>query len=383
MNLCRRLASISVLALLITAFPSRTRAQTGESPIRVFGYFQNSFEQQIATGLNESENTFVLQQLNLFFQKDIGKRLTSFVDFEAVNSFSASRERGGLDLEEAWVRWKATRTTNLKFGLQIPIFNNLNEINNRTPLLPYVIRPIVYETAFQEFINVDAFVPQTAFAQVYGFKPVGRTKLDYALYLGNGPNINSRKDNELFDSDQRTGVDTTTTIMIGGRVGLRRGDLKAGVSGTLERVNDFVELAEIFEAEPDDFRNITGVRFGADFSYEYKNYSLQSEMILVRFDDPSSQLNLKRSFFYGTLGRRFRDRLFMYATFWSTDERATILDQSEKIDLKIPSVGVAFYYNDNVTVKGQYAYVKIKAARDGEKPTSTINFITIAVSVVL
>ena len=42
---------------------------------------------------------------------------------------------GSTKLEEVWVKYRADRRFNLKMGMLIPIFNNLNEINNRTALL--------------------------------------------------------------------------------------------------------------------------------------------------------------------------------------------------------------------------------------------------------
>jgi hypothetical protein len=117
---------------------------------------------------------------------------------------------------------------NLKLGLSIPTFNNLNEINNRTPLLPYVIRPLVYETSFNEFIPIEEFVPARAFVQAYGFFPFGESKLDYAVFVGNSPNINSDPERG------QTGTDTTATILVGGRLGIRYRELNLGFSATRE-----------------------------------------------------------------------------------------------------------------------------------------------------
>ncbi len=58
--------------LIIITMVSSVFAQTSDSPLKIFGYFQNEFEYQKATAdIDEfDQNTFVLQQLNLFFQKD-------------------------------------------------------------------------------------------------------------------------------------------------------------------------------------------------------------------------------------------------------------------------------------------------------------------------
>ena len=127
----RKLVMISFILMLFGL--SRLFAQLGEAPIKVFGYFQNEFEYQKGTGDIEDleENSFALQQLNLFFQKDLGQDWTALINFEIINSFSSLYQRGGFKLEEAWARYRASRQFNLKLGLQIPIFNNLNEIKNR------------------------------------------------------------------------------------------------------------------------------------------------------------------------------------------------------------------------------------------------------------
>ena len=102
---------------------------------------------------NKESITFNLQQLNMFFQRDITQQWTSFVNVEILNNYSSSRQWGALNLEEAWVKYRRNNFFSLKLGLQIPIFNNLNEIKNRTPLLPYIIRPLVYETSMSEAIS--------------------------------------------------------------------------------------------------------------------------------------------------------------------------------------------------------------------------------------
>ena len=140
-----------ILCFLLLATAS-AGAQSQEKPLRIFGYFQNSFQQWTAFEFRPKQNSFSLQQLNLFFQKDLGTNWTAFVNFEFLNNFSSSRQWGSANLEETWVKYRASMRFNLKLGLLVPIFNNLHEIKNRTPLLPYIIRPLAYETSFSEFI---------------------------------------------------------------------------------------------------------------------------------------------------------------------------------------------------------------------------------------
>ena len=144
-----------------------------------------------------------MQQQNLFIQRDIDRGWRAFLSYEFVNSFSSARRWGSASLEEAWLRYRAGPSLSLKLGQSIPVFNDFNETKNRTALLPYILRPLVYETSFAEFVAVEEYLPQRAFAQAYGHFTRGRLKLDYAVYVGNGPNLNDDPD------VGQTGVDTT------------------------------------------------------------------------------------------------------------------------------------------------------------------------------
>jgi len=151
------LLSAIIFSLVPFMVVPNTFAQVKETPIKIFGYFQNSFQQWTAFEFRPKQNSFSLQQLNLFFQKDLGTNWTTFVNFEFLNNFSSGRQWGSANLEEAWVKYRADMRFNLKLGLLVPIFNNLHEIKNRTPLLPYIIRPLAYETSFSEFILIFFF----------------------------------------------------------------------------------------------------------------------------------------------------------------------------------------------------------------------------------
>ena len=195
--------AIFMLLICLCLGHSSVFSQSGESPLRIFGYFQNQFKEQGSPRQDRKINTFLLQQLNLFFQKNLSKNWAAFVNFEFLNSFSISRNTGAMSLEEAWVRYRLNRKFNLKLGLQIPTFNHLNRIKNRTPVLPYIIRPLVYEASLSEVLPVDEFIPARAFVEVYGILPAGEVKFDYAVFFGNSPNVSTLED------PGQSGVDTT------------------------------------------------------------------------------------------------------------------------------------------------------------------------------
>ncbi len=366
-------------------------AQSGGSAINTFGYFQVLFQHAENTDDLERNNSFSVQQLNLIFQKDFSRRWLAFINFEVLNNFSSSRRWGSFDLDEAWVRYRANRQLILKVGLHVPVFNHLNEIKNRTPLLPYVIRPLVYEESFAEIIDVEEFIPDRAFVQVKGTLPVGKARLDYAVYLGNSPNINSQFDNQQQGGSQQTGVDTTTTVLVGGRAGLRMGELELGVSATRESVNFLRALVEVpgvgtplLEGIPADrFNGVPRTRLGVDLSVHPGKFSFEGELIAVRYGvDPPPELrrlpdgrepriDFDRLFYYGTLGYEVAEHLFVYGSYWYT-EQAFLLQTPDRTarddrDIEVFTVGARYSVLqdedgfDQITLKAQYLYVPFQS----------------------
>ncbi len=358
-------AVIFVLLLHIAA--SNILAQPESSTLKIFGYFQNTLTHQSDFGDDPEQNSFSVQQLNLFFQKDLAEHWTSFVNFEVLNNFSSSRQWGAFNLEEAWVKYRSNEKFNLKLGLQIPIFNHLNEIKNRTPLLPYVIRPLVYETSFSEFIAVEEATPARAFVQAYGFIPINEVKIDYACYLGNSPNITTRVPDSL--DIVQTGVDSTNTFLIGGRVGIRFGELKVGFSATRDNVNFFQGLRPVVGGPSYRFEEIPRTRVGVDLTYHIGAFSLEGEFISVSYDHDIPDINTDKIFYYGTLGYNITERLFAYASYWFTEQKflqATsnnsdeILLYTVKSDIKVPTFGLAYNLNDRIKLKAQFAPVDVE-----------------------
>lgn len=358
------------------------QGQSREKPLSIFGYFQNSFFHETGyTHTLESQaayNSFNLQQLNVFLQKDISSGWRAFVDFQILNTFSSARRWGSFNIEEAWIRYRLNEKFTLKLGLQIPIFNHLNEIKNRTPLLPYVVRPLVYETSFSEFIAVDEYTPTSAFVQAYGFIPLKNIKLDYAAYVGNSPNISWQDPNRQFES-QQTGIDTTDTILLGSRVGIRIGEFKVGLSSTIDYVNFFQGAEDFIDAPPSKFREIPRIRFGGDLSYHIWKLSLWAEFIKVTYDDDFPDVSVNRFFYYATLAYRIEDDVLLYLNYMKTEEDITeviIPDNGEptlytgRQNVHVPSCGFSYTLFDRLAFKAQFAPVRI----DGKLETLDFEF---------
>jgi len=370
-----------IVALLVVAcaVPAVVHGQAGESDLKVYGYLQASFYAQTSDDNSDrNSTTFTVQQLNVLLQKDLTRRWSTFVDLLFTNSYSSFRNSGSFGIEQAWVRYRRSHYINVKLGLMLPKFNYLNEIRHKMPVLPYIIRPIVYETTFQEDVNIDEYLPQQAYAQAYGYAPAGDYKIDYAGYVGNSSNIN--RDGDLGP----TGVDTTNTFLLGGRVGIRHASFQIGLSATHDKV-DFLSGVLPDTLTPSlRFEGISRVRLGGDFRFEFQNLSFESEFISVTYDDGSPEFDVDKKFYYGTLGYLFADRLFAYVSYWWLEEhlaqRQTGGFQTAEFTIKIPNGGVAYHVNERITFKGSFA----RGDRDFsilDIPEGDFKFYSVAVSV--
>lgn len=357
---------IHLIRILLIFMYSHSFAQSWSSPLKVFGFFQNSFTHSSHLGGIQDQNTFNTQQLNLFFQKDLAKNWTSFVNFEFLNNFSSNKQWGSMNLEEAWIKYYSSPQFTLKLGLQIPIFNNLNEIKNKTPLLPYIVRPLVYESSFGEFLSLEQMTPERTFIQANGFFPLTRSKLDYAFYIGNSPNINndSRKG--------QTGIDTTNTFLLGTRLGIRVHDLKMGFSATYDKSNA-LKYAEPLLSLPDGFlEEMQRLRLGSDLSFDYRDFHWESEFITVKYDDDVDDIKLDKWFYYFTLGYFMDEEVFIYYSYWFTQEYYNYVDPystnfeilNGKIQVKVPTVGLSYHMTERITFKGQFAQAHIHSSED-------------------
>ncbi len=314
---------IPILVPFLLCGQELTQEQVSSSGIDVFGYFQTTFDhsaekQSIMSlpALTSTRNTFILQQANIFLRRQFDPRFAAFLNIEFTNTFSSSRDWGSLRLEEAWMRYEPSKIFSIKAGLLIPVFNNLNEIKNRTPILPYITRPFVYEAAAEGTASIDEFTPGGAFLQVQGTIDMLPLKLEYAFYGGNSdPSFVTT--NGVIGHYMIGGIDTTTYKLLGGRVGVRWEKLKAGFSFTADKVN----------------RNSVGLgavprrRYGGDVSYQIGRVSLESELISTEevLDDPQlrvfqavSRMNPmlgtepKNLFAYGLLMYDISDQFYVY-----------------------------------------------------------------------
>ncbi len=347
-----------LISLIFLTFVIKLNAQYEEYPFRIFGYFQVSFVQQLYKE-SADKKSFSLQQMNLFLQHDLSENWSAFAGLEFINNYNSGKSWGDFSLSEVWVKYYLSKRLNLKLGLQIPAFNHLNEISNKTPLLPYIVRPLAYESSFAEFMNLDDFIPRRAFVQVYGFLPIDETKIDYSVYLGNSPNISTKA-----TKAGQSGTDTSNVFLVGGRLGLRYEDVKIGFSATydeLNKINDFD--AHFMNTEKLTVKNVPRFRIGHDILMDFKKFSFSAEYIKVLYNT-DNVVDLDKQFFYATIGYRVSEDLFTYFSLYSTQENYNfsipeLNNYNTEVSVTIPNVGFSYDINDRIKLKGQFARVDI------------------------
>ncbi len=397
-----------ILALIAAACSSAS----AQSDLNIFGYFQTSANIFTDKNLNQTTQSFGLNQLNLFFQKDFGSNFSSFVNFEATNSFDASRAVGNFKVEEGWMKYTYRDYLNVKAGLIIPTFNNLNEIKNRTPLLPYVFRPLAYESTIDQIITLEDYVPQRAFLQVDGIIPIDKLSLDYAFYVGNSESQFTRANTSSNPFDLNIpGADTTSHKLLGGRVGMKYGGVKVGVSYTDD--NDFrygstvskgsfisandtarmiptpygvLSLYQVFGNQPVSDLGALGAlkrnRLGLDFSVTKYGFTLETEYIKVSTSPTAAQQTMldqlvagttpilaqlgqkplytnkiEKSFYYGNLGYDVSDNVTAYAGYSYMEES---LNTYFADGLSTMTFGGVYKPIEQIALKAQYQTFKLK-----------------------
>ena len=304
------------ILLILLALSTKNNAQS--SDLQIFGYFQGyynyfsdfSINLPINPMLNSgkpikqfsstAKSSFLSQQLNLFFKKDFSGEFgefTTFVNLELTSNYSSDNFWGAFNLEEAWLKYNYSDALNVKFGTMIPTFNNLNEIKNRTPLLPYMFRPLVYEIYVADIIALEDFIPEQAFMQIYGKLDLSENlEFDYSAFIGNAEKSYVA---QKISGAVLPGLDTSKFKTVGGRIGLKYNRIKMGISGTFDRDNQ----NKIFNQSILNKPNYSGtylaplsgdlprIRLGADLSFSVADFIFEGEIIAVKYNISDEQKN--------------------------------------------------------------------------------------------
>ncbi|WP_103018900.1 hypothetical protein [Salinibacter altiplanensis] len=364
--------SLLVFGLTFAFVPEPALGQSDD--LNIYGFFQAQgryVDSEDASG-DGGYSSFRLPQLNLFFAKEFGDDFGAFVSTEFLNSYNSGEDFGIARLGEGWVQYEYGRALKVKGGLLIPKFNNLNEIKNRTPLLPYITRPFVYEQSYKNLFENGDYVPQRAYGQVYGTLPVGDVEVDYAAYVGNSdPGF-------LVSGDANypvSGTDTTYSKLFGGRVGVNYKGVKAGVSGTVDEANmREVNLSIADVSVPAGLGDVDRYRIGADLSFDVNDFFAEGEVISVVYDLSDKQEaqwdglraqptfagvlgeDLDQLFYYGVAGYQITDKFDVHVLYNAVEESRS------DTDLDSYGAGVSYRPVFPIRLKAGYRYTTI---RDG------------------
>lgn len=276
----------------------------------------------------------------------------------------------------------------MKFGYLVPQFTAFNEVKTKFPLIPYILRPLIYESSLNDIIEGEAYIPTHAALQINGTAGIGKTKIDYSLFGGNSEYVMSKGIKGTKTNYTPSGSDTTNFKMIGGRIGTRLYGLKLGVSSTYDetrndRINKIV----------DDFNSLSGLnvanlghiprwRLGLDLSYIWKGLTFESEYIYVNQypdDEEKSKLDviinatqyrgpnniplfptisddLSQQFFYVCLTYDFLEKYYISCGFSQFDTKWDLLLR----DKGVQSIwgGCGYRINDNITLKLQLTSIQ-------------------------
>lgn len=291
---------------------------------------------KVSSERKEDYITPYMQQLNLLFRKELNSSFTAFVNLEFLNNFSTERLWGDLNIDEAWLNYEHNPLLNVKAGLFIPKFGNLSEVKNRMPMLPYIVRPLIYETTLKYVISISDYLPERAFLQVYGNQYFDNLGLNYALYAGQSETSYLTSNHVAIPGEVLSGIpgtDTSKFKLFGGRLGMTYDDLRFGVSGTIDRDNQVLTTYQY-----NGLGLITGVssiredmkryRLGFDLGFNYKNLFIDAELIKVMLDSKNTTEDIDKIFYYTTLEYDFSQEFYAYASYnYLEDKQNTLIKE--------------------------------------------------------
>jgi hypothetical protein len=352
MNATGRVLFIFVVAAMIC------QVALSQSDLQIFGFVQARLQKSnttismiadVPTPVGIQKLTFYnvpaefissnAQQLNVFLRKELSSSFTAWVNLEFVNSYSSDKSWGTFNLEEAWMNYQYSDAFNVKAGLLIPKFNHLNDIKNRMPILPYITRPLIYESTLANTVDQSNYVPERAFVQIAGNVPVSVLTLDYSAFAGHAEKsyINGK-----VSGGMETGTDSVNFKTFGGRVGISYGGMWFGISGSTDKDNQ-TTLKE----------NVDRTRFGMDVGISnFHGFFFDGEYVGVFLSPKSTTQDINKLFCYGTLGFNFTDQVYVYGTASFIKDKQS---NSLKEGMRGYNCGAGYKPIESVVVKAEYA----------------------------
>jgi len=400
-----KLFSLLIFLLLILTLKSTAQF---EEPISIYGFTQSIYlNKKVAYTIKDNpisglpptsggleSDSFVMQQLNLFFTRPLGDNITFFLNTEFTANYNTKLSSGDMNIQEAWVAYRPRDEFQVKFGLLLPVYNNLNEIQNRFPLFPYIIRPIVYESFLEQLVQPADYLPQRAFLQISGLRNISNKLLaEYAIYVGNlESDYNaSRAGTGTGDSDENfsyfRGEELSPKNMFGFRMGIksRNESFKFGISGTHDydnrRTVSSFSLARFPIQQIPILGDVSRYRIASDLSFFAGPFAFEAEYIKVLHRNSALMnllgISLDKDFVYANLTWNINQKSFIYAGYSLIRNEAfeyVMPNSPDYKGLNVSTIGGGWRLNDYIVAKGQFVYGTVGTNQYVTIDTNFFNF---------
>lgn len=379
--------------------------------LSIFGYvqpyvtnFSSSYPDSTPPGeSNYTYNHAGVAQFNLFIANKFSNDLSAMVNLEITNNYSSNKGFGNFNLQEAFLKWEANELVNIKFGMFLPKFNQMFEIYNRTPLLPYLNRPKLYETSSGNLVDIFDILPQKGLVQISGnlnLSEESNLAINYALYINHPTNgYISSPTNDLIPGYVAFGQSAVDFFGYGARIGLKYEGLSLGFSITSDKDNkrnyksniankykaylmDAVSdtssqtFYDLYSSDQTNLGDISRLRIGADFSFKYKGLTLTGEYVKVDADENAKTVsnpnttvadqlklwNNENAYFFGkTIDKKFYfvslqydyEDYFVYTMYDYLDDGNDPFFFGEE-GYSGFSLGAGWNIDSNLVIKGQF-----------------------------
>ncbi len=317
---------------------------------------------------NLTNSSFAVQQLDIMFTNEFEYNIKTFVDLTFNWNYDSENEWGQLGIQEAWAQYSLGDKLNFQFGQIIPRFNYNNEMRNKLPILPYIIRPVYYENILNSIFNVEDLMPSKSFIQIHGMLPImSNIRFDYSIFAGNSEDsyiLNDRDSRAFLINDDISGTDPNGTKqkLLGSRIGIHTASesVRLGFSFTHDYDNRQDSILKLWKSPTGELERI---RLGVDMNFSFSGFELDGEFIYVGYNVDDEHLDFKEIenapvlmkqkeyyiiSYYGSLLYNISNDIFIYA-------RYNVIDNTiDHLSIKDKSLGAGYKILPNFVAKVQY-----------------------------
>jgi len=363
---------VFILALFTNSLYSQ------DDKLKIKGFSQSVFQNVNVDFLDErvsNYNGFLMQQTNIFLEKQIKPQIKTFFNAELINNQDHQNEFGNIALEEAWVSYHINSQHHLKFGKLIPEYGAFNIIRNRFPISPFITRPVIYENLFNAGFNIEEYVPKHAFFEYRLTNKINSgNKIEWFFSVGNSSdNVLIGNDDVTIDNGLYSGQDTTLNLSYNFKINYNYlkpeiGIIDFGISAS--RDVNIIEYHSSIIQQP-ELGNVVRYRMVGHFKIRglkteliteyYRNFYDLSDIqrnALIDMENqqrllglPLSQTSRNESyFFYTMITRRLTDKIRVHGRY---ENFTSVFSGRTEKPLNIFTIG-GEYRIDNISIKVEH-----------------------------